>query len=86
MAKPDIHPQYYPKAKVTCACGTVFELGTTKPELQVEICSSCHPFFTGKENLIDTAGKVEKFRTRLEKAAAKPKAPKKVRVAKNKKA
>ncbi len=85
MAKPDIHPQYYPKAKVTCACGAVFQLGTTKPELQVEICSNCHPFYTGKENLIDTAGKVEKFRARREKAVSKPKAQKKPRVKKNKK-
>lgn len=83
--KPDIHPTYYPKAKVTCACGKVFELGTTKPELQVEICSNCHPFYTGKENLIDTAGKVEKFRARREKAESKPKAEKKPRVKKNKK-
>ena len=86
IMKPNIHPTYYPKAKVTCACGTVFELGTTQPALQVEICSNCHPFYTGKENLIDTAGKVEKFRARREKAATKPKAAKKPRVKKNKKA
>ncbi|MDE2001447.1 MAG: 50S ribosomal protein L31 [Patescibacteria group bacterium] len=85
MAKQDIHPTYYPKAKVTCACGAVFEVGSTKPELQVEICSNCHPFFTGKEKLIDTAGKVEKFKARREKAATAPKKEKKVRVAKNKK-
>jgi large subunit ribosomal protein L31 len=70
MAKTDIHPTYYPKAKVKCACGAVFEVGSTKPELEVEICSNCHPFFTGKEKLIDTAGKVEKFKARREKAAA----------------
>ena len=84
--KQDIHPTYFPKAKVTCACGAVFEVGSTKPELQVEICSNCHPFFTGKEKLIDTAGRVEKFKARREKAAAKPKTQKKARVAKNKKA
>lgn len=85
MAKPNIHPQYYPKAKVKCACGASFEVGSTQPELQVEICSNCHPFYTGKENLIDTAGRVEKFKARREKAAAKPKAQKKPRVKKQKK-
>ena len=83
--KQDTHPQYFPKAKVTCACGKVFALGLTKPEIQVEICSNCHPFYTGKENLIDTAGKVEKFKARRDKAAAKPKVEKKARVKKNKK-
>jgi len=68
--KTNIHPTYYPKAKVKCACGAVFEVGSTKPELAVEICSNCHPFFTGKEKLIDTAGKVERFKARREKAAS----------------
>lgn len=71
--KTDIHPAYYPKAKTKCACGAVFEIGSTQPELEVEICSNCHPFFTGKEKLIDTAGKVEKFKARREKASAVPK-------------
>ena len=70
--KTDIHPTYYPKAKVKCACGAVFEVGSTKQELLVEICSNCHPFFTGKEKLIDTAGKVEKFKARRAKAAESP--------------
>ena len=83
--KQDIHPQYYPNAKIKCACGAVIQLGTTKEELRVEICSSCHPFFTGQEKLIDTAGKVEKFKARREKAASAPKATKKARVKKNKK-
>jgi len=86
--KDDIHPTFYPNAKVKCACGAIFEVGSTKPELFVEICSNCHPFYTGKEKLIDTAGKVEKFRARREKALAKPKVTKKPRVkkaAKNKK-
>ena len=82
--KSNIHPTYYPKSKVKCACGAGFEVGSTKPELQVEICSHCHPFYTGKENLIDTAGRVEKFKARREKAAA-PKKVKKARVKKNKK-
>ncbi|PIU98517.1 50S ribosomal protein L31 [Candidatus Wolfebacteria bacterium CG03_land_8_20_14_0_80_40_12] len=70
--KKDIHPQYYPKAKVRCACGAAFTVGSTKPEIQMEICSSCHPFYTGKGKLIDTAGRVEKFRIRKQKASEKP--------------
>jgi large subunit ribosomal protein L31 len=83
--KKDIHPKYYPKAKVTCACGNSFTVGSTAPEIGVEICSKCHPFYTGREQLIDTAGRVEKFKARREKAGTKPKATKKSRVAKNKK-
>ena len=59
--KKDIHPTYFPKAKVTCACGNVFTVGSTVESLSVEICSNCHPFYTGKDKLIDTAGRVEKF-------------------------
>ncbi len=81
--KQDIHPKYYPEAKATCACGHKFTIGSTKPELSVEICSNCHPFYTGKEKLIDTAGKVERFKARRTKAAEKPKAEKKPRVKKN---
>ena len=80
--KKDTHPQYYPEAKVRCACGKTFTVGSTQPELQVEICFNCHPFYTGKENLIDTAGKVEKFKARRAKAAETPKPAKKVRVKK----
>lgn len=65
--KKNIHPAYYPKAKVKCACGKVFEVGSTKPELNVEICSQCHPFYTGKEKLVDTAGRVERFKKIMEK-------------------
>jgi large subunit ribosomal protein L31 len=71
--KKDIHPQYYPNAKVRCACGATFTVGSTKPEIQIEICSQCHPFYTGKEKLIDTAGRVEKFKARREKAVVKSK-------------
>jgi large subunit ribosomal protein L31 len=67
--KQDIHPQYYPKARVKCACGAKFTVGSTRPEIQIEICSSCHPFYTGKGKLIDIAGRVEKFKARREKAA-----------------
>ena len=78
--KQDIHPKYYPEAKVHCACGKTFTVGSTKPEINVEICYNCHPFYTGKEKLIDTAGKVEKFKARQTKAAAIPKKEKKERV------
>ena len=80
--KQAIHPKYFDKAKAICGCGHVFTIGSTLPEIQVEICSNCHPFYTGKEKLIDTAGKVEKFRARRAAAAAKPKVVKKVRVKK----
>ncbi len=59
--KPDIHPAYH-QAKVRCACGNEFFTGSTKENIRVEICSKCHPFFTGKQKLIDTAGRVERFR------------------------
>ena len=65
--KQDIHPKYM-KATVTCACGESFETGSTKEEIRVEICSKCHPFFTGKQRIVDTGGQVEKFQKRLEKA------------------
>ncbi len=65
--KPKIHPQYYPEAKVVCACGNTFTTGSTKTAIEVEICSNCHPFFTGKSKLIDTAGRVDRFRSRVEK-------------------
>lgn len=71
--KKDIHPQYFPTAKVKCACGNHFATGSTKSELDVEICSACHPFFTGKEKIIDTAGRVEKFKQRqAKKDSVKP--------------
>jgi large subunit ribosomal protein L31 len=84
VMKKDIHPKYYPKAKVSCACGNSFTIGATVPEIKVEICSKCHPFYTGREQLIDTAGRVERFKARRTKASAEPKA-KKARVGKNKK-
>ena len=58
--KPKIHPEYK-KAKITCACGNTIETRTTVGDLKVEICSSCHPFFTGKQKLIDSAGRIEKY-------------------------
>jgi len=70
--KKDIHPQYYPEARVKCACGNKFTIGSTKPEFNVEICYACHPFYTGKEKLIDVAGRVERFKARKEKASKTP--------------
>ncbi|OHA89308.1 MAG: 50S ribosomal protein L31 [Candidatus Zambryskibacteria bacterium RIFCSPHIGHO2_01_FULL_43_25] len=67
--KKDLHPKYFEKAQVVCACGNTFTVGSTKEKLEVEICSSCHPFYTGTEKIIDTAGRVEKFKTRQATAA-----------------
>lgn len=64
--KEGIHPQYH-KVKVTCACGASFETGSTRKELRVEICSKCHPMFTGKQRIVDAGGQVEKFNKRLQK-------------------
>jgi large subunit ribosomal protein L31 len=69
--KKDIHPKYYPDAKIECACGNKFTVGATKPEIKVEICNKCHPFYTGKQEFIDIAGRVEKFRARKSKATTK---------------
>jgi large subunit ribosomal protein L31 len=62
--KAKIHPKYYPDAKVTCACGNTFITGATKQLIRVEICSKCHPFFTGEQRIMDTAGRVERFKRR----------------------
>ena len=73
--KTDTHPTYFPEAKVTCACGRTFTVGSTKEKLSVEICSACHPFYTGNEKLMDVAGRVEKFKARRA-AATTPKVKK----------
>ena len=62
--KKEIHPKYDLKTKATCACGAVFEVGSTMPSIVMEICSQCHPFFTGNEKIIDTAGRVERYKKR----------------------
>ncbi len=64
--KADIHPAYK-AATIKCACGYELEVGSTKEDIKVEICSQCHPFFTGKQKLIDTAGRIERFRRKYEK-------------------
>jgi len=62
--KKDIHPKYDLKTKATCACGAIFEVGSTMPAIAMEICSQCHPFYTGNEKIMDTAGRVERFNKR----------------------
>ena len=71
--KKDIHPKYNNKSKVTCACGATFPVGSTKDEINVEICSQCHPFYTGNEKVLDTAGRVDKFKKRVASAKVKAK-------------
>ncbi len=66
----DIHPEYHDNCKVTCACGNTFTTGSTMPEIRVELCSQCHPFYTGKQKFVDTARRVEKFAERAGKVAA----------------
>lgn len=65
--KKNIHPKYFPNAIVKCACGNTFTVGSTKEFIEIEVCSKCHPFFTGKEKIIDTLGQIQKFKKRLEK-------------------
>ena len=67
--KSEIHPEYH-KINAKCACGSEFELGSVNEEIHVEICSSCHPFFTGKQKLVDTAGRIEKFNKKYAKHLA----------------
>ncbi|PWB39098.1 MAG: 50S ribosomal protein L31 [Parcubacteria group bacterium] len=87
--KKNIHPTYYPDAKITCACGHVMTVGSTVKEIHVEICSHCHPFYTGKEKLVDTAGRVDRFKKMKElqkhaSATRKGKAVKKLKSAERK--
>jgi len=65
--KKDIHPEYYPEAHVVCGCGNSFVTGATQPMIKTDICSACHPFFTGEQRIVDTAGQVERYMRRLEK-------------------
>lgn len=66
--KKDIHPKYYPEARIICACGNVITTGSVKPEMKVEVCSACHPFYTGKKRLVDSTGRVDRFKKRMEKS------------------
>ncbi len=65
-----IHPEYH-QAAASCVCGNSFEIGSTKKEIRVEICSACHPFFTGKQKLVDTAGRIDRFRKKFANFSAK---------------
>lgn len=73
--KKDIHPRWFSDCRVTCACGNTFTIGATVPELKVQICNQCHPFFTGEEKFVDTEGRVERFKKK--RAAAQLKRVKK---------
>lgn len=68
--KKETHPTYYPDAKVECACGNTFTVGSTVKEISIELCSNCHPFYTGKQKLVDTARRVEKFQEKASKKSA----------------
>lgn len=65
--KADIHPTYYPTARVICSCGNSWLTGSTVPEIRTDVCSACHPFYTGEQRIVDTAGQVERFMKRLER-------------------
>jgi large subunit ribosomal protein L31 len=69
--KKNIHPKYHKNAKISCACGNVITVGSTAEEMKVEICSACHPFYTGKKKLVDTTGRVDRFKKLAERAAEK---------------
>lgn len=77
--KKDTHPTFHKDAKVTCACGATYAVGSTLEDIQVEICGACHPFYTGKEKVLDTAGRVERFKARREAAEKAAKTGKKVK-------
>ena len=78
--KADLHPTYYPKASVKCACGNTFFVGSTKEFIETEICAKCHPFYTKKEKVLDTLGRVQKFKDKL--AKIQPKKVKKIKAKK----
>lgn len=75
--KKGIHPEYHNKVTVTCSCGNTFETGSTTAELKVEVCSACHPFYTGQSKIVDTAGRVDRFKERLKKKTDKVEVKKK---------
>jgi len=68
--KQNIHPQYYPEAVVRCACGNTWTTGSTVPEIRTDVCSACHPFFTGEQRIVDSEGRVDRFYRRLEQVRA----------------
>jgi len=74
--KKKIHPKYFDKSQVACSCGHSFKVGSTEEKIVVEVCSSCHPFYTGKQKLVDVAGRIDKFRKRMKGAVKAEKATK----------
>lgn len=74
--KKKIHPRYFEKSQVTCSCGNSFEVGSTEEKIVIEVCSACHPFYTGKQKLVDVAGRIDKFKKRMKGAAKAEKAKK----------
>jgi len=81
--KKNTHPKYYENATIRCACGNTLKVGSTKENIEVEVCASCHPFFTGKGRIIDVSGRVEKFKRRAAKKAETPSKKKEKRAAKS---
>lgn len=71
IMKAAIHPKWFPEAKVTCACGNVFTTGASTPEIRVEVCYACHPFYTGQMKFVDSAGRVDAFKAKMANAAEK---------------
>src|SRR3954462_14059083 len=67
MPRQGIHPKWYPEAQVICACGNTFTVGSTQQTIRTDVCSTCHPFFTGEQRIVDTAGRVDRFMMRLER-------------------
>ena len=82
--KKEIHPEYHADAKIICVCGNTIETGATMKEMHTEICGACHPFYTGKEKLVDSAGQVDRFKKKMEKFAAMEKKAKEQKDAKKK--
>lgn len=82
--KAEIHPQYFSKASVQCACGNKFSVGSVKEFVETEICANCHPFYTKQEKVIDTLGRVQKFKDRMSKKSETPKKKKVIKVKKAK--
>ncbi len=68
--KKEIHPPYHKSAKVKCVCGATFDIGSTQELTEVEVCSACHPFYTGKQKVLDTLGRVDRYKKRVEKGKA----------------
>ena len=67
MPKQGIHPKWYPNATVICGCGNTFTVGSTQPTIRTDVCANCHPFYTGEQRIVDTAGRVDRFMMRLER-------------------